>query len=346
MKWAIAILALLSSLALAGVAAWFSIIGLMAVFAGLPTYAFAMAACIEVSKLVAASWLKINWDNTQKLFRSVLVVLVLVAMFVTSVGIYGLLSKAHIEQGAPVINNAAQIERLEQRIEREQREINEATRIVEQLQETVDTLIDYDKISGPDGARAVREAQEEERQAQAMRINAAEDAIDDLLDQQAQLGAELRAYEVEVGPIKYLAALFTDEPTTTDLERAVRYLILLLIFIFDPFAVLLLIAANQSLIDLTTKRKNQKEEDTDEMPRFEPVPDPTQEPKTDSGRWNWYTEDESGLSEEEIDTFSEDIDEISTASLPEKLESKSSITKKEQKRKPGMQVRPIKKDKE
>ena len=258
MKWTIAILALLSSLALAGVAAWFSIIGLMAVFAGLPSYAFAMAACIEIAKLTAASWLKINWENTNKALRSALVVFVLVAMFVTSIGIYGLLSKAHIEQGAPVVNNTAQIERIEHRIQREMRTVSEAEDVLRQLQKTVDTLIEYDKISGPDGARAVRESQEPERKTQTDRINLAEDRIDELLDQQAELGAELRAYEVEVGPIKYLAALFTEDPSASDLETAVRYLILLLIFIFDPFAVLLLIAANQSLIELTTRKVKQR----------------------------------------------------------------------------------------
>lgn len=260
MKWIIAILALLSSLALAGVAAWFSIIGLMTIFAGMPKYALAMASAIEVAKLVTAAWLKNNWDSTTRLLRTALTSFVLIAMFVTSVGIYGLLSKAHIEQGAPISDNSARVERIEQRIAREQKAIDDAEIVISQLDETVNTLIEYDKISGPDGARSVRANQQPQRDQLAATIDSAEEAIDELLDEKFTLEQEVRAYEVEVGPIKYMAALFNEDPTASDLEVAVRYLILLLIFIFDPFAVLLLVAANQSLIELTRATKKEKQQ--------------------------------------------------------------------------------------
>jgi hypothetical protein len=189
-------------------------------------------------------------------FKGVGVFLVAFLMLITSIGIFGLLSKAHVEQGAPIADNSARIVRIEQRIEREQKEINDAQILIDQLDETINTLIDYDKISGPDGARAVRQQQRAQREELSSIIDSSEESIDNLLDQKFKLEGEVRAYETEVGPIKYIAALLEESPTATDLEKAVRILILILIFVFDPLAVWMLIAANQSFMDLSSKKKD------------------------------------------------------------------------------------------
>jgi hypothetical protein len=176
-------------------------------------------------------------------------------------GIFGFLSKAHIEQNADVGNNTLQIERLDQRIgrqqaviDREQVKIDNADAVLVQLDTTVSTLIEYDKISGPDGARAVREGQQSQRDALAAEIVAAqnnidatEDTIGELQDERLVLSQAVRELELEVGPVKYIAALVYEDPET-NLEDAVRIVIIMFIFVFDPMAIWLLMAANHVLI--------------------------------------------------------------------------------------------------
>lgn len=245
-------LAFLTAIALAGVAAWFSITGLIAIFAALPLSIAIMAGVLEVAKLVTASVLYRNWSTLPFTIKSYLTTAVIVLMFITSLGIFGYLSKAHIEQGAPIGDNHAKIERLEQRIEKERRVISDAESEIEQLDGAVRVLIEYDKISGPDGSRAVREGQQPKRDELATTIQTSETRIDEYLDEKAELATEIRAFETEIGPIKYIAALAYDEPEA-HYEEAVRYIILLLIFVFDPLAVLLLIAANHIQMQLKPK---------------------------------------------------------------------------------------------
>jgi hypothetical protein len=246
-------IAFVTSIALAGVAAWFSITGLMAIFAALPLSVAIMAGVLEVGKLVTASILYRNWSTIPALMKGYLSAAVVVLMLITSLGIFGYLSKAHLEQNAPVSNNIAKIERLEQRIEREERIIADAETVIAQLDDTVATLIEYDKISGPDGARAVRDSQQEQRNLLDQSIDEAQARIDEYLDEKFQFEQQVRDFETEVGPIKYLAALAYDNPAE-HYDTAVRAIILLLIFVFDPLAVLLLITANH----LQIKRDGEK----------------------------------------------------------------------------------------
>lgn len=252
-------LAFIVSIALAGVAAWFSITGLMAIFAALPLSIAIMAGVLEVGKLITASILYRNWKILPFQLRTYLTTAVVVLMFITSLGIYGYLSKAHLDQNAPVSNNIAKIERLEQRIAREERTINDAETIIAQLDNTIATLIEYDKISGPDGARAVRENQEPQREELNSMIDRAQANIDEYLDEKFEYEQTVRDFETEVGPIKYIAALVYDNPEE-HYDTAVRAVILLIIFVFDPLAVLLLITAND--IQMRGKSKKEQEEET------------------------------------------------------------------------------------
>jgi len=249
-----AILVLIVALALAGTAAWFSIFGLIAIFAASPISVAIMASGLEAAKLVSASWLYRNWDNAPLKLKAPLTIMTIIMMFITSLGIFGFLSKAHIEQGAPVGNNQAKIERIEQKIQREQRKIQDAEAVIQQLDDAVNTLIEYDRIRGPSGSIAVRESQKEEREALSNIIDNAQAKIDQLTDEKFALETEVRNFEVEVGPIKYVADILYEESSQKTLEKAVRWLIFMIIFVFDPFAVLLLIAANYSLMQ--TKLKN------------------------------------------------------------------------------------------
>ncbi len=258
------IIAFLSAIALAGVAAWFSITGLIAIFAALPISIAIMASVLEVAKLVTASILYRNWGTIPFLMKSYLTVAVVILMLITSLGIFGYLSKAHLEQNAPVSNNLAKIERLEQRITREGRTINDAETVIVQLDGAITTLIEYDKISGPDGARNVRAGQQEERDALNEIINSSQDSIDIYLDEKFGYEQEVRQFETEIGPIKYIAALAYDDPSS-HYDSAVRAIILLLVFVFDPLAVLLLITANHIQMVHRVDPSGKLEDDLEDM---------------------------------------------------------------------------------
>jgi hypothetical protein len=121
--------------------------------------------------------------------------------------------------------------------------------VISQLDEAVNTLIEYDRIRGDTGAIATRESQKEERDNLNNIIDDASNVISELQVEKALLSKEQIQIEAEVGPIKYIAELIYGESTTRDiLEEAVRFVILTIIFVFDPLAVLLLIAANMSLM--------------------------------------------------------------------------------------------------
>lgn len=248
------IITLLTALLIAGVAAWFSIAGLMAIFAATPLSILIMGTVLELGKLTSASWLYRNWDEAPFLLKSYLTGAVVILMLITSMGIFGFLSKAHIEQSAPMGNNMAKITRLEQRIGYEQRQVDDFGKIIAQLDVAVDTLVKYDKISGETGAIAVRKQQKAERDGLSASIAAVQANIDGYEDEKAKLSGKVRQFELEVGPLRYIADMIYEDPASK-LESAVRLVIIIIIFVFDPLAVLLLIAANHSLQASSEKRK-------------------------------------------------------------------------------------------
>jgi hypothetical protein len=254
-----AYLVLLVALAISGVAAWYSIAGLAAIFAAAKVPVMIMGASLEVGKLVTASWLYQNWKRVPFLLKSYLTFAVVILMFITSMGIFGFLSKAHIDQTIVSGDNTLLIEQIDQKIEREQKRIDDANLVIAQLDSAVQTLIDYDRIRGDDGAIAVREGQKDERDNLNTIIDDAYGIMGSLQSDRLQLSQEQLSIEAEVGPIRYIAELiYGDETNEAILNSAVRIVILIIIFVFDPLAVLLLVAANMSLRDtykkVTTKK--------------------------------------------------------------------------------------------
>ena len=164
------------------VAAWFAIIGIMAIFAGLPIYAMIMGIVVEAGKIIGITWIYRNWENKTRL-KFAMIPVVIVAMLLTSMGIFGLLSKAHIEQTAPVANNSAKIERLDQRIARENSEIADAELVIDQLDATLQVLIDASIISHAErGSKVVRIQQKPQRDALKQIIDESMDSIDEYED--------------------------------------------------------------------------------------------------------------------------------------------------------------------
>ena len=253
------ILTLLVGLAISVVAAWYSIVGLMAIFAAAKIPIAIMGAVLEVGKLLTASWLYQFWDKTNTLLKSYFTIAVVVLMFITSMGIFGFLSKAHMDQTLTVGDNSLLIERIDRKIEREKVKITDAETVVAQLDKTVQVLIDYDRIRGESGAIAVRESQNDERASLSNIIDQAYSKIDTLSVEKLELDKEQLELEAEVGPIKYIAAfIYGDELDKTLLERAVRWIIITIIFVFDPLAVLLIVAANMTLKEAMNKPKKVK----------------------------------------------------------------------------------------
>lgn len=245
------IIALLVALVLSGVAAWYSIIGLTAIFAAAFWPVVIMGTALEVGKVVTASWLYRNWDIAPKVVKYYLTTAVIILMFITSMGIFGFLSKAHIEQTAAVSDNTVLIQQIDSRIERENKKISDAEIVIQQLDNAVKVLQDANRMRGKDGAIAVREKQKEERASIQATIDSALKEIDKLQSEKTTLSVEQAKIEAEVGPLKYIAELVYTNADKNQLENAVRWVIIILVMVFDPLAVLLLIAAN---IGLQNKR--------------------------------------------------------------------------------------------
>lgn len=247
----LALITLFVALSISAVAAWYSILGLMAIFAASATSIAIMGGVLEVGKLVTASWLYQNWPRVPFLLKSYLTLAVVVLMFITSMGIFGYLSKAHIDQGIGAGNSQAQIERLDTRIERQEQMIFRSQASLDQLDLALDRYIELGAVTK--GLKA-REEQQPERDRLNTQITQAESKIAELQDEKAELTTTIREFEVEVGPIKYIADLVYEDGRA-NLEEAVRWVIITLIFVFDPLAVLLVIAANMSLKDQSEKKK-------------------------------------------------------------------------------------------
>ena len=241
------ILLLFSALAVSTVAGYFSIVGLMAIFPAAAAPILAMGVVLEVAKLVTASWLYRYWNKTAFFMKSYFAIAVVILSVITSMGIFGFLSKAHLEHSVSTGDNTLQVARLDRRIETEQRRIADAETVLAQLDNTVQTLIDYDRIRGDDGAIATRENQAAERTQLNTFIDEAIASIDILSEEKLILDTEQLLIEVEVGPLLYVAEMIYGNTDKETLDKTVRFVIILLILVFDPLAILLVIAANMSM---------------------------------------------------------------------------------------------------
>tara|TARA_Y100000816_G_scaffold189522_1_gene138026 strand:+ start:445 stop:1341 length:897 start_codon:yes stop_codon:yes gene_type:complete len=239
----LSLLTFVTSLAIAAVAAWYSIIGLTTIFSAAVIPIIIMGIVLEIGKLVAAAWVYNHWRETSILLRTYLVSAIVVLMLITSMGIYGFLSKSHIDAGINTGEISVKIERIDNRIKSEQRQIDRAEKNILEM----DTTLEKTEYGFFDDSRLEeRKRQTAEREQLNSIITKSENSIDDLLDKKSEYELEVKNFEVEVGPIKYIAALIYGDEAKNYLDNTVRYVILLLIFVFDPLAVLLLISANMS----------------------------------------------------------------------------------------------------
>ena len=246
------LLTLFVALAISAVAAYYSIVGLMAIFAGAKFAIAVMGVVLEIGKLVVASWTFQNWKTSPLSLRSYFILAVIILMLITSLGIFGFLSRAHITQSSPTGLIQERIERIDLKVDQRQTQIDRYQGRLNTLDQALQRYIELGAISK--GLRKIGEMDNETALLKP-KIEGLEDEIDGLSDEKYELKTELNLAEVEVGPIRYVASMLYDDVSESQLEEAVRWIIVLLIFVFDPLAVVLVIAANISLRDYRRERK-------------------------------------------------------------------------------------------
>lgn len=301
-------LLLVCAVSLSCVAAWYSIIGLIAIFASSPVPIAVMGSVLELSKLVLASWLYRNWTNTGRMLRSYFVAAIAVLMLLTSMGIFGFLSKAHLDQALPSGEVQAQVTMLDEKIDTQKRIIADNRTTLRQLDEAVNQTMS--RSTSEDGAAKsvqVRRSQAKERAALTKEIEQAQAKVNALLEERAPIAGQLRSIEAEVGPVKYIASLvYGDNPDANVLEKAVRLVILMIVFVFDPLAVLMFIAVNSSL-------KGQENDRTEEA---------CEEANTATSEEDNTSQETSGeASAEPVEASSEAVEDGTTGSQEEVLQA-------------------------
>jgi hypothetical protein len=240
---------LLTALSLSVVAAWYSILGLTAIFASAVIPIIIMGGILEVAKVTVTVWLHEYWHRCRLLMKCYLVPAVFMLMVITSMGIFGFLSKAHSDQSLVSGDVLAKIAVYDEKIKLAKDNIDANRKALKQMDEAVDQVMGRSTDEkGADKAVSLRRAQVKERTRLLAEIAAEQKKITSISEERAPIAAEVRKVEAEVGPIKYIAAfIYGDSPDTNLLERAVRWVIIILVVVFDPLAIMMVLAATESL---------------------------------------------------------------------------------------------------
>jgi outer membrane murein-binding lipoprotein Lpp len=262
------VLLFLTAFGLSAIAAYYSIVGLIAIFASAPIPIAIMGGSLEVAKLVTASWLYRNWQDAPRMLKYYFTSAVVVLMLITSLGIFGYLSKAHIDQTSSTSETSTKVAIYDEKIRTARENIEAARRQLKQMDEAVDQILARSTTEqGAQRANTIRRTQSSDRNTLAREIEANQKIIVALGEESAPLRAEVRKVEAEVGPLKYIAELIYGEEAKNHLDSAVRFVIILLVLVFDPLAVLMVIAGNYNLSQLRRKEEP-------EQPRVEAAPEP------------------------------------------------------------------------
>ena len=222
-----------SAISLSVVAAYYSVIGLAQIFPGSYWPIIIMGSVLEISKLVTVSWLYNNWNDTVRIMRYYFLVAIILLMLITSMGIFGYLSKAHLDTNVNINANSVQLKTLEtqERIAKER--------------------LNYLLQRAGDPATATKKIDTQIQEVQA--------DLKKLSSEKLPLLSEENLLMAEVGPIQYIAELFYTKDDAGFIDKAVRLVIIIIIVVFDPLAILLLIASNQTLVRLRNLKSETKE---------------------------------------------------------------------------------------
>jgi hypothetical protein len=241
------ILLFVTAITLSAIAAFYAVAGLVAIFAASAVPIMIMGGTLEAAKLVVASWLYRNWRGIPILMKTYFSVALVILMLLTSMGIFGYLSKAHLDQAIPTGDVVSKLNLIDEKIKTQKENIDAARKQLSQLDQQVDqTLNRTSEASGVDRSVQIRASQRKERASAYRDIETSQAEIARLNQERAPIASEVRKVEAEVGPIKYIAALlYGDTLDDNLLEKAVRIVIIMIVLVFDPLAVLLLIAWNR-----------------------------------------------------------------------------------------------------
>jgi hypothetical protein len=242
-------LLLLTGLTISAVAIYYSVIGLTAIFSAAIIPIIIMGSALEVGKLVCASWLKANWERAPRFIKYYMVTAVVVLMIITSMGIFGFLSKAHSDQSLVSGDVGSKIAIYDEKIKTAKDNIDANRKALKQMDEAVDQIMGRSQDEkGADKAVAVRRGQQKERARLQAEITAEQKIISQISEERAPIAAEVRKVEAEVGPIKYIAKFIYGDAGADEnmLEKAVTWIIILIVVVFDPLAVIMLLAAQMT----------------------------------------------------------------------------------------------------
>ena len=236
------------ALLISSVAAYYSIAGLTAIFAAAFWPIVIMGSVLELGKVATTVWLHKYWLRAPYQFKLYLVPAIAILMLITSMGIFGLLSKAHLDQAIPSGDISSQVQIFDDKISTEKSNIEAAKKALKQMDAQVDERLSRSTDDrGAERAVQIRKSQSKERTSLQNEISASQKKITQLQTERAPIASQQRKVEAEVGPIKYIAALiYGDNPDANLLEKAVRWVIILIVFVFDPLALVLILAADQT----------------------------------------------------------------------------------------------------
>jgi hypothetical protein len=243
-----AYLTLITGLLISAVAIFYSVAGLISIFSAAPIAIIIMGTVLEVSKLVATVWLKQNWEIAPRLLKGYLLTAVIVLMFITSMGIFGFLSQAHSDQTLVSGDVQAKVAVYDEKIKTERENIDAARKALSQMDAQVNERLSRSADDrGAERAVQIRRQQQAERTRLQNDISRSQGVIARLNEERAPIAAEVRKVEAEVGPIKYIASfIYGENPDANLLEKAVTWVIILIVIVFDPLAVMLLLASQYS----------------------------------------------------------------------------------------------------
>lgn len=299
----------LSALSIAAVAAYFSITGLVAVFSASAISIIVMGTVIEAGKLVAVSYVYRFWELIGFVQKSLMIFLIAGLMALTSIGIFGFLSKAHLEKVGPQEQYVIQIDRLEEKIGMERKKIERNQSVLDNLDQALDKYIELGFVTR---GLEQREEQSEQRAQIEGAISTSENKIDEYRNSISDIRSNIQDIELKVGPIKYIAEIiYGDGPEAID--KAVKILIIILVCMFDPLAIMLLICANHAHMHRNDSRVRS------EFSMFEKEKEPVQDQEL---LYDDLSEDEKEIHRQKVREYIDSMNESEDDAVNEDTQKK------------------------
>lgn len=326
-------LILLIAITISVIAAWYSIVGLTAIFAAAVIPVMIMGGALEAGKIVATIWLHNNWKRVGWRFKAYLIPAVIFLMLLTSMGIFGFLSKGHLDQNIISGDSQSRLALYDEKLANEQDTIANARTLLNQMDKAVADLsnVPDQEIKLKDGstqtrssaerALQVRRSQARDRAELTAIIEESQARRVQLQEERAPLAAEFRKIEAEVGPIKYIAALiYGDNPDQNLLEQAVRWVIIMIVIVFDPLALTLILAGNKQLEWARQGRGGWvHDEEVNTEQKTEPEPQPTHVPPENQQGFGFFEFEEKLKDDSPREDATKVFKELDTQVKPESI---------------------------